>query len=68
LAKIAQSSVHTQVGSFLGSPAYMSPEQAQGKVANAYSDIYALGVKYQDIDDPSLMVKSVRTSMTRAKF
>ena len=44
LAKIAQSSVHTQVGSFLGSPAYMSPEQTQGKVANAYSDIYALGV------------------------
>jgi tRNA A-37 threonylcarbamoyl transferase component Bud32 len=44
LAKISQSSVHTQVGSFLGSPAYMSPEQAQGKVANAYSDIYALGV------------------------
>jgi serine/threonine-protein kinase len=44
LAKIAQSSVHTQVGSLLGSPAYMSPEQTQGKVANAYSDIYALGV------------------------
>jgi serine/threonine-protein kinase len=44
LAKIAQSSVHTQVGSFLGSPAYMSPEQTQGKVANVYSDIYALGV------------------------
>ena len=44
LAKIAQSSVHTQVGSFLGSPAYMSPEQAQGKVADASSDIYALGV------------------------
>ena len=44
LAKIAQSSIHTQLGSLLGSPAYMSPEQAQGKVANAYSDIYALGV------------------------
>ncbi len=44
LAKIAQSSVHTQVGSLLGSPAYMSPEQAQGNAVNAYSDIYALGV------------------------
>ena len=44
LAKIAQSSVHTQVGSLLGSPAYMSPEQAQGKVADASSDTYALGV------------------------
>jgi tRNA A-37 threonylcarbamoyl transferase component Bud32 len=44
LAKIAQSSIHTQLGSLLGSPAYMSPEQAQGKVADASSDIYALGV------------------------
>ena len=44
LAKIAQSSVHTQVGSFIGSPAYMSPEQAQGKMVNAHSDIYAFGV------------------------
>jgi len=44
LAKIAQSSVHTQIGSFLGSPAYMSPEQAQGKAADVFSDIYALGV------------------------
>jgi len=44
LAKIARSSVQTQAGSFIGSPAYMSPEQTQGKAANAYSDIYALGV------------------------
>lgn len=44
LAKIAQSSIHTQAGTFLGSPAYMSPEQAQGEVADAASDIYALGV------------------------
>jgi hypothetical protein len=44
LAKVAQSNVHTQVGSFLGSPAYMSPEQAQGKASDASSDIYAIGV------------------------
>jgi tRNA A-37 threonylcarbamoyl transferase component Bud32 len=44
LAKIAQSSVHTQIGSLLGSPAYMSPEQIQGKVVDAYSDTYAAGV------------------------
>ena len=44
LAKVAQSNVHTQVGSFLGSPAYMSPEQVQGKAADASSDIYAIGV------------------------
>ena len=49
LAKITQSSVHTQVGSILGSPAYMSPEQIQGKVVNAYSDIYAAGVTFYEM-------------------
>lgn len=49
LAKIAQSSVHTQIGSILGSPAYMSPEQIQGKVVNAYSDIYAAGVTFYEM-------------------
>jgi tRNA A-37 threonylcarbamoyl transferase component Bud32 len=49
LAKIAQSSVHTQVGSILGSPAYMSPEQIQGKVVNAHADIYAAGVTFYEM-------------------
>jgi len=49
LAKIAQSSVHTQVGSLLGSPAYMSPEQTQGKAVDAYSDIYAVGVTFYEM-------------------
>ncbi|MCP4627326.1 MAG: serine/threonine protein kinase [bacterium] len=49
LAKIAQSSVHTQIGSLLGSPAYMSPEQTQGKTVDAYSDIYAAGVTFYEM-------------------
>ena len=49
LAKIARSSVHTQAGAFIGSPAYMSPEQTQGKPADAYSDIYALGVSLYEM-------------------
>ena len=49
LAKIARSSVQTRAGSFLGSPAYMSPEQTRGQAADAYSDIYALGVSLYEM-------------------
>jgi len=34
----------TKTGSILGTPNYMSPEQAKGEVATQASDIYALGV------------------------
>jgi serine/threonine protein kinase len=44
LAKLAKSSAHTIEGTILGSPHYMSPEQADGKSAGYRSDVYSLGV------------------------
>jgi len=44
LAKIRGGSTRTLEGAVLGSPCYMSPEQAEGKPADERSDIYAFGV------------------------
>jgi serine/threonine-protein kinase len=44
IAKAAEQTRITQVGSILGTAAYLSPEQARGDEAGPSSDIYSLGV------------------------
>ncbi len=44
IAKAAEQSRVTQIGSVLGTAAYLSPEQARGEDAGPASDIYSLGV------------------------
>jgi len=39
----------TRVGALIGTPAYMAPEQAQGKPAEPRSDVYALCVLFYEL-------------------
>lgn len=44
IARALNSAGHTQLGELLGTPHYLSPEQASGQPATGASDLYALGV------------------------
>ena len=44
IAKLTESSISVTGGDPMGSPAYVSPEQAQGKEVDGRSDVYGMGV------------------------
>ncbi|CAM3843787.1 serine/threonine-protein kinase [Nocardioides zeicaulis] len=44
IARAVDAIGHTRVGEMLGTPNYISPEQATGQVATGASDLYALGI------------------------
>ena len=44
IARAGDAAGHTRAGDLLGTPSYISPEQALGRPATGASDLYALGV------------------------
>jgi eukaryotic-like serine/threonine-protein kinase len=60
----------TATGAFLGTPMYMSPEQADGEIADVRTDIYSLGVSFYHVftGKPPFASPTVMNLLFKHKF
>jgi eukaryotic-like serine/threonine-protein kinase len=65
LAKLLEGGVDTQTGVSMGTPAYMSPEQAQGLPVDVRSDVYSLGalLYHLCVGKPPFPAKTITEAM-----
>ena len=76
LAKLSEGYSDTIEGMVMGSPRYMSPEQAEGGTANELSDVYSLGIMLYHMlagrppfegDTKSVLMQHLRRRATRLR-
>jgi hypothetical protein len=77
IAKAQTDSTLTKTGALFGTPAYMSPEQAQGQELDARSDLFGVGIIFYELlagynpfahENPSTTMFAIAKGQARALF